>query len=294
MADDPLEIIDTGLMVGRKRRAVAQAVAGADFLMERAAEDLAERLATVGRRFEKAATLFCVTPAARDAVLASGKADEAVRIEADAAFLGGGEGIVATPGHVPLDPASIGLAVSLLSLQDENDIPGMLVQIRRALKPDGLFLGAMAGAGTLAELRESLLAAEAELSGGASPRVLPFADVREAGALLQRAGFALPVTDVETVTVRYATMFDLIRDLRAMGATNVLSGRSRRPASREFFARAATIYADRFSDPDGRVRATFSFIWMSGWAPDASQQKPLQPGSAQVSLAEALGRRNVK
>lgn len=294
MANDPNEIIDTGLLVDRKRRAVARAVAGADFLMERAAEDLAERLATVGRRFEKAAALFCVTAAARDAVLASGKADEAVRIEADAAFLGGGEGIVATPGHVPLDPASIGLAVSLLSLQDENDIPGMLVQIRRALKPDGLFLGAMAGAGTLAELRESLLAAEAELSGGASPRVLPFADVREAGALLQRAGFALPVTDVETVTVRYATMFDLIRDLRAMGATNVLSGRSRKPTSREFFARAAAIYADRFSDPDGRVRATFSFIWMSGWAPDASQQKPLRPGSAQVSLAEALGRKNVK
>ncbi|WP_245426597.1 SAM-dependent methyltransferase [Mesorhizobium sp. YM1C-6-2] len=294
MADDPHEIIDTGLLVDRKRRAVARAVAGADFLMERAAEDLAERLATVGRRFEKAAALFCVTAAARDAVLASGKADEAVRIEADAAFLGGGEGIVATPGHVPLAPASIGLAVSLLSLQDENDIPGMLVQIRRALKPDGLFLGAMAGAGTLAELRESLLAAEAELSGGASPRVLPFADVREVGALLQRAGFALPVTDVETVTVRYATMFDLIRDLRAMGATNVLSGRSRKPTSREFFARAAAIYADRFSDPDGRVRATFSFIWMSGWAPDASQQKPLRPGSAQVSLAEALGRKNVK
>ncbi len=294
MANDPHEIIDTGLLVDRKRRAVAQAVAGADFLMERAAEDLAERLATVGRRFEKAAALFCVTPAARYAVLASGKADEAVRIEADAAFLGGGEGIVATPGHVPLDSASIGLAVSLLSLQDENDIPGMLVQIRRALKPDGLFLGAMAGAGTLAELRESLLAAEAELSGGASPRVLPFADVREAGALLQRAGFALPVTDVETVTVRYATMFDLIRDLRAMGAANVLSGRSRKPTSREFFARAAAIYADRFSDPDGRVRATFSFIWMSGWAPDASQQKPLRPGSAQVSLAEALGRKNVK
>ncbi|RLP27239.1 SAM-dependent methyltransferase [Mesorhizobium sp. YM1C-6-2] len=287
-------MIDTGLLVDRKRRAVARAVAGADFLMERAAEDLAERLATVGRRFEKAAALFCVTAAARDAVLASGKADEAVRIEADAAFLGGGEGIVATPGHVPLAPASIGLAVSLLSLQDENDIPGMLVQIRRALKPDGLFLGAMAGAGTLAELRESLLAAEAELSGGASPRVLPFADVREVGALLQRAGFALPVTDVETVTVRYATMFDLIRDLRAMGATNVLSGRSRKPTSREFFARAAAIYADRFSDPDGRVRATFSFIWMSGWAPDASQQKPLRPGSAQVSLAEALGRKNVK
>ena len=224
MTENPQQIIDTDLLIARKRRAVGRAVAGADFLMQRAADDLAERLATVGRRFTRAAALFCVTPAARDVVLASGKADEAVRVEADAAFLGGEAGIVATPGHVPLDPASIDLAVSLLSLQDENDIPGMLIQIRRALKPDGLFLGAMAGAGTLAELRESLLAAEAELSGGASPRVLPFADVREVGALLQRAGFALPVTDVETVTVRYATMFDLMADLRAMGAANPLLG----------------------------------------------------------------------
>jgi SAM-dependent methyltransferase len=289
VTEDPRDIIDTDLLIERKRRAVGRAVDGADFLMARAAEDLAERLATVGRRFSSAATLFCVTPAARDVVLASGKADDAVRIEAHAAFLGGEKGTVATPGHVPLDPASIDLAVSLLSLQDENDIPGMLIQIRRALKPDGLFLGAMAGAGTLTELRESLLTAEAELSGGASPRVLPFADVREAGALLQRAGFALPVTDVESVVVRYATMFDLMADLRAMGAANPLTGRSRRPATRRFFARAAEIYAERFSDPDGRIRATFSFIWMSGWSPDASQQKPLKPGSAEVSLARILG-----
>jgi SAM-dependent methyltransferase len=288
VTEDPRQIIDTDLLLSRKRRAVGRAVAGADFLMQRAADDLAERMATIGRRFSRAAALFCVTPAARDVVLASRKADEALRVEADAAFLGDEPGIVAAPGHLPLDPASIDLAVSLLSLQDENDIPGMLIQIRRALKPDGLFLGAMAGAGTLGELRESLLAAEAELTGGASPRVLPFADVREVGALLQRAGFALPVTDVETVTVRYATMFDLMADLRAMGAANVLSGRSRRPATKKFFARAAQIYAERFSDPDGRIRATFSFIWMSGWTPDASQRKPLKPGSAEVSLARFL------
>ena len=286
--DDPQQIIDASLLIARKRRAIRRAVAGADFLMTRAADDLSERLATVGRRFAKAAALFCMTPAARDVVLASGKVDEAVRVETDPAFLGGEAGIVAAPGHVPLDRASIDLAVSLLSLHDENDIPGMLVQIRRALRPDGLFLGAMAGAGTLVELRDSLLAAEAELSGGASPRISPFADVREVGGLLQRTGFALPVTDVETVTVRYATMFDLIADLRAMGAANPLSGRSRRPASRHFFARAAELYAERFSDPDGRIRATFSFIWMSGWAPDASQQKPLKPGSAEVPLARFL------
>ena len=286
--DDPQQIIDASLLITRKRRAVRRAVAGADFLMTRAADDLSERLTTVGRRFAKAAALFCITPAARDVILASGKVDEAVRVETDPAFLGGEAGIVAAPGHVPLDRASIDLAVSLLSLHDENDIPGMLVQIRRALRPDGLFLGAMAGAGTLVELRDSLLAAEAELSGGASPRISPFADVREVGGLLQRTGFALPVTDVETVTVRYATMFDLIADLRAMGAANPLSGRSRRPATRQFFARAAELYAERFSDPDGRIRATFSFIWMSGWATDASQQKPLKPGSAEVPLARFL------
>jgi SAM-dependent methyltransferase len=289
VTEEPQQIVDTHLLIGRRRRAVRRAAPAADFLMRRVVEDLAERLATVGRRFTRAATLFCTTAAARDAVLASGKADDAVRVEADPSLLGREAGVVAAPGQVPFEPASIDLAVSLLSLQDENDIPGMLVQIRRSLKPDGLFLAAMAGAGTLAELRESLLAAEAELSGGASPRVLPFADVRDAGALLQRAGFALPVADVETVTVRYATMFGLMADLRAMGATNALHGRSRRPATRALFARAAQIYAEKFADPDGRIRATFSIIWLSGWGPDQSQRKPLRPGSADVSLAKVLG-----
>lgn len=282
-------IIDTELLIRRKRRALARAVPGADFLMQRAADDLSERLATVERQFGKAALLFCTTPDAENAVLASGKADETLRLEADASFLGGAAGLVAPPGHVPLQPGSLGLAVSLLSLQDENDIPGMLVQIRRALRPDGLFLGVMAGSGTLAELRESLIAAEAELTGGVTPRVLPFADVREVGALLQRAGFALPVADVETLTVRYDTMFGLMADLRAMGATNPLIERTRHPATRSLLARAAAIYAERFSDPDGRIRATFSLVWMSGWAPDASQQKPLEPGSGKVSLAKVLG-----
>ncbi len=290
LAEAPASIVDTDLLIARRRRAVEKAVPGADFLMRRAAEDLEERLATVSRRFGRAAALFCVTPHALDAIVASGKADAAVRVEADAALLSGADGIAGRPGVVPLAPESIDLAVSLLSLQDENDIPGMLVQIRRALRPDGLFLGAMAGAGTLAELRESMIAAEIEASGGASPRVLPFADVRDAGALLQRAGFALPVTDVEAVTVRYATMFDLVRDLKAMGATNALTERSRRPVTRGLLARAAEIYAERFADADGRIRATFQVIWMSGWAPDASQRKPLARGSAEVSLTKILGK----
>jgi SAM-dependent methyltransferase len=184
VTDRPDQIVDTQLLIARKRRAVHRGVAGADFLMQRAGEDLGDRLATVGRRFARAAALFCVTPAASDAVLASGKADDVLRVEADPAFLGGEDGVVARPGHVAVEPASLDLAVSLLSLQDENDVPGMLIQIRRALRPDGLFLAAFPGAGTLNELRDSLLAAETELYGGASPRVIPFTDVRDAGALL--------------------------------------------------------------------------------------------------------------
>ncbi|TIT20784.1 MAG: methyltransferase domain-containing protein [Mesorhizobium sp.] len=281
-------VIDTSLWLAHKRRALTRPIAGADFLMRRAAEDLADRLGAVERRFGKAASLFCQTPAAAEVLAESGKVTENVRVEADAAFLGGQPGLLAPLETVPFEPESLDLAVSLLSLQAMNDIPGMLVQVRRALKPDGLFLGAFAGTGTLSELRESLLAAETELYGGASPRVIPFTDVRDAGALLQRAGLALPVADVETITVRYDSLFGLVADLRAMGETSALVDRSRRPGTRALFARAAEIYAERFSDADGRVRASFSVVWMSGWAPDASQQKPLKPGSAKISLKTIL------
>ncbi|WP_419694790.1 methyltransferase domain-containing protein [Mesorhizobium muleiense] len=291
-------IVDTSLWLAHKRRALANPAADADFLMRRAAEELADRLGAVERKFDRAAVLFCQTPAAVDVLATSGKVADIVRVEADAAFLGDGAGgdgaggdaagLVAPLETVPFEPESLDLAVSLLSLQAMNDIPGMLVQVRRALKPDGLFLGAFAGAGTLSELRECLLAAETEFYGGASPRVIPFTDVRDAGALLQRAGLALPVADVETVTVRYDSLFGLMADLRAMGETSALIDRSRRPATRKLFARAAEIYAERFSDADGRVRASFPIVWMSGWAPDASQQKPLKPGSAKLSLKTIL------
>lgn len=281
-------IVDTSLWLAHKRRALARQTAGADFLMRRAAEELAERLGAVERKFDRAAVLFCQTPAAVDVLAASGKVTEIIRVEADAMFLGDAAGLVAPLETVPFEPESLDLAVSLLSLQAMNDIPGMLVQIRRALKPDGLFLGAFAGAGTLSELRESLLAAETELYGGASPRVIPFTDVRDAGALLQRAGLALPVADVETVTVRYDSLFGLMADLRAMGETSALIDRSRRAGTRRLFARVAEIYAERFSDADGRIRASFPIVWMSGWAPDASQQKPLKPGSAKISLKTIL------
>ncbi|WP_028035911.1 methyltransferase domain-containing protein [Chelativorans sp. J32] len=282
-------IFDPHLALHRKLRALRNGDEAAGFLMRRAAEDLSDRLATVERRFPRAAALFCLRRDAADVIAESGKADGILRVESDEHFLEGPyEGLVAQPETVPLPPESLDLCVSLLTLHEANDLPGLLVQIRRSLKPDGLFLAALAGAGTLQELRQSLLQAEAELTGGATPRVSPFADVRDVGALLQRAGFALPVADLETVTVRYSTMFDLMRDLRAMGAANALCERSRRPATRSLFLRAAEIYQERFADPDGRIRATFNIVWLSGWAPHESQQKPLRRGSARISLKSVL------
>jgi SAM-dependent methyltransferase len=170
-----------------------------------------------------------------------------------------------------------------------NDLPGALAQIRRALKPDGLLLAALVGGASLTELRQAFAQAESEIEGGASPRVAPFADVRELGALMQRAGFALPVVDCDRLTVRYDTIFNLMRDLRRMGATNVLRERRRTPLRRATLARMAQVYAQRFADPDGRLRASFEIVWLSGWAPHESQQKPLKPGSAKQRLADALG-----
>ena len=282
-------LFDTDLLLARRLRAARACVAGADFLMARVADDLAERLSTVERRFEHAVAAFCTTAHAERVLKESGKVGQTLRIERDSALFQYAQGLIAEQAEtIPLEAESIELAVSLLAFQEVNDLPGMLLQFRRALKPDGLFLAAMAGGDTLRELRESLLVAETELTGGASPRVAPFTDVRDAGTLLQRAGFALPVADVETITVRYPHLFALMADLRAMGATNVLTDRSRKPASRRLFTRAAEIYAERFCDGDGRIRATFSIIWLSGWAPDASQPKPLKPGSAQISLTEIL------
>lgn len=286
---DDHRIFDRDLLDMRRRRALARAAPGADFLLRRVAGDLADRLSVVERHFGTAVDLGGHTGLAAQAIAQSGKAGHIVRIERDARFLTGPfPAVVGDEEVLPLGPGGVGLIVSLLSLHLVNDLPGALVQIRRALKPDGLFLAVLAGAGTLAELRESLLAAESETTGGASPRVVPFADIREMGGLLQRAGFALPVTDVETIIVRYDTPFNLIEDLRAMGMQNPLLGRTRRPSAREFFMRAAEIYAERFSDADGRIRATFSFIWISGWAPDPSQQKPARRGSANISLARFL------
>ena len=165
--------------------------------------------------------------------------------------------------------------------------------VRRALKPDGLLLAALVGGDTLVELREAFAAAEVEIEGGVSPRVAPFADLRDLGALLQRAGFALPVTDLDRLSVRYASPFALMHDLRRMGATNALIERRRRPLKRATLARMAEIYCGRFADADGRIRATFEIVWLSGWAPHESQQQPLKPGSARARLADALGSQEI-
>ena len=262
---------------------------GAGFLMKAVAGELAERLAVVERRFDVAVDLGGTFGELAEAMRASGRCDRVVRIERLPFLLGHDPlAVVGDEEMLPLGPETVDLVVSALSMQVVNDLPGMLAQIRRALKPDGLFLGAFLGGETLAELRTALLTAESEVDGGVSPRVGPFTEIREAGGLLQRAGFALPVTDFDRLTVRYDNLFALARDLRAMGAANALRERSRRPATRRFFLRAAEIYAERFSDPDGRIRATFDVIYLSGWAPHESQQKPLKPGSAKASLAAAL------
>jgi len=243
----------------------------------------------VERTFETGVELHGTTGAAARAALATGKIGSMIRVESEKAYATQGETLTEAPlEDVPLEPQSANLVLAPLSLHLTNDTPGVFIQIRRALKPDGLFLAAIPGAGTLQELRDVLLAAEVEMTGGASPRVIPFADVRDIGSLMQRAGFTLPVIDAENYTVRYDSLFPLMRDLRAMGMSNPLAARSRMPLTRAFFLRAAEIYAERYSDPDGRIRATFSIIYVSGWAPHESQQKPLQPGSAKARLADAL------
>lgn len=269
-------LFDRALLRARQRRALKQGPV--TFLLERIAADMAERLNAVLRDFKNAAEIG--TPGEQVHHALAGRFDRYARID------------LPERESEPLSLAaeSLDLAISALAFQFVNDLPGVLAQIRRALRPDGLLLAAMVGGDTLTELRQSFAAAEAELEGGMSPRVAPFADLRDVGALLQRAGLALPVTDVDRIVVRYDNAFGLMRDLRRMGATNILVERRRVPTRRATMLRMAEVYGDRFADPDGRIRATFDVIWLSGWAPHENQPKPLKPGSAKVSLAEAVKR----
>ncbi len=281
------EIFDRALLRRRQRR--ARALGPVTFLLDRVADEFADRLSAVMRRFDLAVDLG--TP--NDAVSTALSRLDSIGAIVRAGFAAEPGSVAADEETLPFGDASLDLVVSGLALQFVNDLPGVLVQIRRALKPDGLFLAALLGGETLTELRQSFAAAESEIEAGISPRVVPFADLRDLGALLQRAGFALPVTDIDRITVRYATPFDLMGDLRRMGATNVLADRRRVPLRRATLLHMAEIYAERFADADGRLRATFEIVWLSGWAPHPDQPKPLRPGSAKTRLADALGTREI-
>lgn len=274
MTSPPL-LFDRARLRATMNRAAADAPT---FLTDLAASDIADRLTFVSRRFPLALDL-----GGGERLTETGQVDEVMRLRPTLH----GADVVGDEETLPFRDASLDLIVSGLTLQAVNDLPGALVQIRRALKPDGLFLGLVPGAETLSELRTALAEAEIERRGGAALRVAPFLETRDAGSLLQRAGFALPVTDRDRITLRYATPFHLIRELRALGAGNPL--KEREPMTRGLLARAMAIYAERFSDTDGRVRATLDLVSLSGWAPHDSQQKPLRPGSAKTRLADALG-----
>jgi SAM-dependent methyltransferase len=267
-------LFDRALLARWQRR--ARQLGPATFLFDRVAEDMEERLRAVLREFPDVADVWSPGDVLRTPLRDRFKS--VIHVSPDDS---GGEALA-------LRPESLDLAVSALALQFANDLPGVLAQIRRALKPDGLLLAAMIGGDTLTELRQCFAAAEAELESGVSPHVAPFADLRDVGALLQRAGFALPVTDVDRIVVRYDNAFALMGDLRRMGATNMLVERRRTPTRRGTLLRMAQLYTERFADSDGRIRATFDVIWLSGWAPHHNQQQPLKPGSAKASLAEAV------
>jgi SAM-dependent methyltransferase len=246
------------------------------FLFGIAAEGLVDRLATVKRRFTHGLAIGAAPP-------------ESLRHFAPHWTVAE----LDSEDFLAVAPESADLAVSLFSLQAVNDLPGALIQIRRALKPDGLFLAALFGGATLQELRDSFAQAEIATLGGVSPRVSPFGDVRDMGFLLQRAGFALPVADVERSLVRYGDFMRLAGDLRAHGQTNVMTGRSRKFLRRDTLRALTSHYAGHHAG-DGKLNATFEILYLTGWAPDASQQQPLKPGSATSRLADALGTKEHK
>ncbi len=277
-------------LVARHRERAAEGFSAADFLVRRAAEEIGGRLETTNRTFNTALDLGChngllardiLKPAGVETVISADLSPSMVRqapwphIAADEEFL-------------PIRAGSLDLVTSALSLHWVNDLPGTLLQVRQALKPDGLFLTALFGGETLHELRDVLMQAEAECEGGVSPRVSPFADVRDLGGLLQRSSFALPVVDADQIIVRYDTVFNLLSDLRAMGETNAITERRKNPLKRATLMRAAQLYQEKYADSDGRIRATFEILYATGWAPHESQQKPMRPGTAAMRLADAL------
>lgn len=294
VSQSPPKIFDRQRVRRSRKRAIVN-YPKYSFLKTRAAEELVERLADTPRRFPLALDLGAHTGIAAHALAETGKVDTIIAADLSEGMArhSGALAIAADEECLPIGDDTLDLIVSLLSLHTVNDLPGALVQIRRALKPDGLFIGCLFGAGTLAELRTSLMQAEAELTGGAAQRVAPLPGLQDMAGLLQRAGLALPVADIERVTVRYDTPFHLMEDLKGMGERAAFASSERPPLSRRILNRMAEIYTERYSDPDGRLRASFEIVWLSGWAPAPGQPKPLRPGSAKQSLASAVGSKEV-
>jgi len=278
-----LHPFDRKLHAQRRARA-ASGFAAHDFLVARVRDEISDRLDGINRHFDLALDLGArITP--------HGKIGWCVAGDMSAEMLrsAGPLRIVLDEEVLPFATASLDLILSVMQLHWVNDLPGALIQLHRALKPDGLFIGALLGGETLTELRQALMEAEIETEGGTSPHISPFADLRDMGGLLQRAGFTLPVADTDRITVRYANMFRLLAELKGMGETNVLLERRKKPLRRATLIRAAEIYQQKFGLPDGRIPATFEILYLTGWAPHESQQKPLKPGSAMHRLADALG-----
>ena len=291
---DPITVFDRHILKLRRDRAASRA-SEFNFLFAETADRLADRLEDTTRSFPRAVDLGCHSGELAQILASSSRvetlhqADISYRYAKAARDLNGRSSMVADEEFLPFAEGSLDLILSNLSLHWVNDLPGMLLQARRALKPDGLFLASMLGGETLKDLREALMTAEAEEEGGVSPRVSPFVDVKDAGALLQRSGFALPVVDADDITIDYPDALKLMRDLSGMGESNIVAKRSKKFTKRSTLARAAAIYHERHGRDDGRVHAKFQVIYLTGWAPDESQPKPLRRGSGQVSLVDFLG-----
>ena len=285
----PPKLFDRDLLRQRRDRAAA-GFADFSFLKEEVSVRLVERLSEIKRSFPVVADLGCHSGSLGRLLTAELQPERLLSMDLSAAMVGQALGarLVASEEILPLKPASFDLITSAASLHWVNDLPGTLSQIYQALKPDGLFLAALIGGETLRELRHCLMEGELAVTGGASPRISPFIDVQAGGALLQRAGFTLPVADIERIEIDYSSPLKLLGDLRAMGETNVLTERHKTPLRRAVLMKAMALYQEKFGNGEGRVPATFDILWLTGWHPHESQQKPLKPGSGKISLTEAL------
>ena len=287
-----MQVFDRKALRRRRDRAAAN-FSEADFLVREVGERVAERLEDLSRKFPVALDLGCHDGSLGRQLGSRGSIRQLIQCDlspqmAAQAATSGNPAVAVDEEALPFGAETFDLVLSVLALHWVNDLPGCLLQIRHALKPDGMFLGALLGGETLGELRAALLDAEAEIEAGVSPRLSPVVDLRDAGALLQRAGFALPVADADTIRVNYGDPLKLMLDLRAMGQSNAVRDRRKNFTRRETLLRASELYRERHAGPDGRVQATFQVIYLTGWAPHASQQQPLRPGSARLRFAEAL------